>query len=171
MAIAQGHVVEQMRGYRVEQRGLLRSVTEARQPDVRGLEIEMEDAGAVDRSQPFGDLRAQLERPRGAHPAVLPQLVGQGELPSALVDEEERLHQVDAGPERPRDVGVVQIRDRGQSLGFGEEPLDGLGIRRVPAQQLQHHGVAAGVFSQPGMREPAGAQLVQKPETGDLHLL
>ena len=32
----------------------------------------MEDAGAVDRSEPFGDLRAQLERPRGAHPAVLP---------------------------------------------------------------------------------------------------
>ena len=131
----------------------------------------MEGARPMRRPEPFADLRAHLQRSRRAHPTALPQLVSQGELASALVDEEERLHQVHAGPERPRDVRMVQLRNRGESLRLGDEPLDGLGIGRVPAQQLQHHGVAAGVFSQPGMREPAGAQLVQKPETGDLHLL
>src|SRR3989475_7526796 len=131
----------------------------------------MEGARPMRRPEPFADLCTHLQRSRRAHPPALPQLVSQGELASALVDEEERLHQVDAGPERPRDVRMVQLRDRGESLRLGDEPLDGLGIGRVAAQQLHHHRVAAGVLCQPGMREPSGAQLVQQPETGDLRLL
>ena len=57
----------------------------------------MQDAGAVERGQAFADLRAELERPGGDHPAALPQLVGQRQLAPALVDEEERLHQVHPG--------------------------------------------------------------------------
>src|SRR5437868_3086732 len=102
-----------MRGHRVEQHGVLRAVAQTRQPDIRGLEVEMEGARPMRRPEPFADLRAHLQRSRRAHPTALPQLVSQGELASTLVDEEERLHQVHASPERPRDIRMVQLRDRG----------------------------------------------------------
>ena len=66
---------------------------------------------------------------------------------------------------------MVQLGYTGKPLRLFDESFGGRSVRRIPAQQLHHDGVAARVLSEPGMGEPSRAQLVQQPESRHLRLL
>jgi len=98
------------------------------------------------------------------HPAALPQLVGQRQLAPALVDEEERLHQVHAGRERAGQVRMIEL-GRGSPGARSARICGPSPDRERTAQELHHHRMACARPPEPRVREPTRAQLVQQPES------
>ena len=125
------------------------------QEEIGGLDVAMENAGAVRRIERIGDLDAEVDRLMDLDRPMRQQLA-QG-LPLEQLHHEVRSALVLADVVDRADIRVVQ---RGSGACFGAKPLEGAGVHQIVRDELEGDGPAqANVFARVDDTHPPGAQL------------
>jgi hypothetical protein len=125
------------------------------QEEIGGLDVAMENAGAVRRIKRIGDLDAEVDRLMDLDRPVRQQLA-QG-LPLEQLHHEVGSALVLADVVDRADILMVQ---RGSGACFGAKPLEGAGVRQFVWDELEGDGPSqANVFARVDDTHPTGTQL------------